>query len=364
MMPPEDIDQLFRDGLDGHTTPPGHDLWARLQAQTPAGTENDAHAERLDHLFQQILNAHATPPGRELWERLEDEHLRPKKRRPAAWWPLALVAALALLLVAGGAGLWLGFPVGTTQVGSVATQPTRTAQPVTKDKAKASQPTITPEPTVPRPGTTVAANESAQTAETAPAATRQKDVRRQATRPAPYASTIPKAQMSAPTQSRRHLRGTTRPPAAATDHLPLVARTTARVAFPRPRTRRPVADEQRATTETPPAVAAAPTPASAPESRPAGPEPAQSLASAGSIITVDVRSGDDPAVRLPKVTSSAVASAEAPENSRRLGGRLLQQAGHLLRGERVSLAEVTGLPENVTLRATVAGHHLTKSIQL
>jgi hypothetical protein len=57
-------------------------------------------------------------------------------------------------------------------------------------------------------------------------------------------------------------------------------------------------------------------------------------------------------------------ATEAPSERRRLGGRLLQQAGNLVRGERVSLAEVTGLPENVTVRATVAGHSLTKSIQL
>jgi hypothetical protein len=60
----------------------------------------------------------------------------------------------------------------------------------------------------------------------------------------------------------------------------------------------------------------------------------------------------------------ATASAEAPDEGRRLGGRLLQQAGRLVRGERVSLAEATGLPETVTIRATVGRRSLTKSIQL
>jgi hypothetical protein len=64
------------------------------------------------------------------------------------------------------------------------------------------------------------------------------------------------------------------------------------------------------------------------------------------------------------LTSTMATTAEAPEERRRLGGRLLQQAGNLVRGERVSLAEAAGLPENVTVRATIAGRILTKSIQL
>lgn len=363
-MPPEDIDDLFRESLAGHASPPGDELWARLQAQTTAGADNEANGKRLDQLFRQGLNAHATPPGRKLWERFEGEHLRPKKHRAAAWWPMALVAALALLLVAGGAGLWLGWPVGGPQVGSVATQRTRPTQPTAKNKAKVSQPTITPEVTTPRPGATVAANQLAQLPETTPAATPQKNRARQATRPTAYASTTPKARMSASGQSVRHLKGTTRQPDAATDHLPLVARTTTHAASHPVPTRRPVADEQRATTGPTQVAAIAPKPASAPEVIPAGPVPAPSLASTGGVITVDVRSGGETATRFPKGTNSAVASAEAPEAGRRLGGRLLQQAGHLVRGERISLAEVTGLPENLTLRATVAGHRLTKSIQL
>ena len=73
-----------------------------------------------------------------------------------------------------------------------------------------------------------------------------------------------------------------------------------------------------------------------------------------------------PALRPAQAVSAAVAAAaaEPAEGRRRLGGRLLQQAGHLVRGERVSLAEITGLPENLTLQATVAGRSLTKTIQL
>ena len=71
-MLPDNIDDLFRDQLDGHATPPGPDLWARLQAQPGAEPAAETpRPERLDQLFQQRLHTHATPPARELWERLE-----------------------------------------------------------------------------------------------------------------------------------------------------------------------------------------------------------------------------------------------------------------------------------------------------
>ena len=83
------------------------------------------------------------------------------------------------------------------------------------------------------------------------------------------------------------------------------------------------------------------------------------------MITVDVRNGATPATtRSLKNTLSEVASIETTTERRGLGGRLLQQAGHLVRGERLSIAEATGLPENVTLRATIAGRTVSKSIQL
>jgi hypothetical protein len=79
------------------------------------------------------------------------------------------------------------------------------------------------------------------------------------------------------------------------------------------------------------------------------------------VITVDVRNGADPEARPATAIRTALAEAAA---ERRLGGRLLRQAGHLVRGERISLAEIAGLPETVTVEATVAGRKLTKSIQL
>ncbi|MCC3152948.1 hypothetical protein Q3A66_08665 [Hymenobacter sp. BT770] len=362
-MPPEDIDDLFRDRLDGHTTPPGDALWARLQAQTPPEPAADANAERLDLLFQKGLNTHRTPPGRELWERLEDEHLRPKKRRAAAWWPMAVAAALALLLVAGGAGLWLGFPLRPAQTGSVASQ-----QQASSDQPALNQPNNT-DATKATPGVpateqeVVAAAEPNHTPESTLLTPAEKNITSQATRPEALASTAPKARMSAPGQSPRHLMETSRQPDAATARLPLVARATARAASHPTPPRPTAADEQRPTNEQERVLALNPKPAPAAEIVPASSIPNHAVATAPELITVEVRNGGEPAVTPSKLTAVAMAT-EAPSERRRLGGRLLQQAGNLVRGERVSLAEVTGLPENVTVRATVAGHSLTKSIQL
>ncbi|MBF9238908.1 hypothetical protein I2I05_16005 [Hymenobacter sp. BT683] len=363
-MPPENIDDLFRDKLDGHASPPSEALWSRLQAGAASESTPDSSAERLDQLFQQGLKAHATPPGRVLWERLEDEHLRPKKQRAAAWWPMAMAAALALLLVAGGAGLWLGFPFGRTQSGTVATQNDSSTTPparpseqavvaqLEKTTEAAASPASAPQQ--------IAAN-AVEPANTASSTSNQKNLTPQATRSEALASTAPKARMSAPGQLPRHLKGTNRQPDAATEQAPLVARTTTRPVLPAASTRPAAADEPRSTTET--VVATLPKPASAPEIVPASTVPAASLASAGELITVDVRNGGEPVVR-PSKMASPVATASATDERRRLGGRLLRQAGNLVRGERVSLAEAAGLPENVTVRATIAGHTLTKSIQL
>ncbi|MFC7668817.1 hypothetical protein ACFQT0_16670 [Hymenobacter humi] len=304
-MSAENIDDLFRDKLDGHSTPPGDALWARLQAGPHADPAPDADAERLDQLFRQGLNAHTTPPSRELWERLEDEHLRPRQRRAAAWWPMALAAALALLLVAGGAGLWLGFPSGKTQTGSVASQkPQEKAAPVINQPNIMGTENIAPATSAPSTGNLAAA--SPQPAPSSSPALTQKYIAPQATRSEALASSAPKAKMSAPGQSPRRLKGSTRQPDAATDQLPLVARTTTRAA-----SRPTAADEQQPATATAPVVAALPKPAPAPEIVPAA--PASILASAGELITVDVRNGGEPVVRPSKMASLA-STAEAAED--------------------------------------------------
>ena len=355
-MLPENIDDLFRNKLAGHVTPPGDDVWARLQAQPATGPSaeqpTEPHPERLDELFQKGLNTHPTPPRRELWERLEDEHLRPRQRRAAAWWPLALAAAVALLLVAGGAGLWLGFPFGNKTSNMASHSPKRPQTTIQTTPENTPTAAANPTANAPQLATATPAGPSEKNLGNTP----QKNTHVQATRSSNLASTASKARIFAPGQSPRHLKGTNRQPDAATDQPSLVARTTTPPAL---RPARPTAaDEPR---NNAPAVAVATQPVPAPEIVPAPLAPAPSVASAGELITVDVRSG---AARPARTISSTLAEATAPDEPRRLGGRLLQQAGHLMRGERVSLAEVTGLPENVTLRATVGGRSVSKSIRL
>ena len=368
-MLPDNIDDLFRDKLDGHATPPSDALWARLQAEPGTEPGTTSSHEPLDQLFKARLNTHATPPARELWERLEDEHLRPHKHRAPAWFPMALAAAVALLLVAGGAGLWLGFPTLGTQSGTVASQPTPNPKPVDRGAiAAASTPasTSTPKATLAaaeaaRDAALVAASPASKALQTLSASAHQKNLSAQATRPQNLASTASKARTFAPGQSPRHLKGTNRQPDAATDQPLLVARTTAPSAL---RPTRPAAADEPRTNSLAIAIAVAPAPVPTPEIVPAALGPVPSFASAGALITVDVRNGNAPAARPARIISSALAEAAAPDEHRRLGGRLLQQASHLVRGERVSLAEVTGLPENVTLRATIAGRSVSKSIRL
>jgi hypothetical protein len=351
---PEDIDDLFRDKLDGHATPPAAALWARLQATPPGEPAAPAPDPRLDQLFQQRLGSHATPPQRELWERLEDEHLRPRKRLTAAWWPMALAAAVALLLVAGGAGLWLGFPSARTGAGSVAVEhvsagpasPQEQATTPARDRAaSAAQTNETTE--------AIAANKPVISSETQIFTSPKKNVVDQATRPAALASTASKASQTASEQPLRHLKGTSRQPDADAQKSSLVARaTTPPVGQPAPAT--PVDELRKAPDLAQPVVAQA-TPAPTPENVPVG---------ARELITVDVRVGNASSGRPALAAVSAVAASEAPAERRRLGGRLLQQAGHLVRGERVNLAEVTGLPDNVTVRATLGGRTVSKSIQM
>lgn len=98
-MPADNLDDLFRQHLGGHATPPSGDLQRRLAEL--------AEAERLDALFRTGLAGHASQPRRAVWERLEDEHLHPSRprRRVMAWWQLSAAAVLLLSLLAGGL-LW------------------------------------------------------------------------------------------------------------------------------------------------------------------------------------------------------------------------------------------------------------------
>ena len=359
-MSTENIDDLFRRQLGDHATPPGDDLWARLEADAaaPASAPGEPAPERIDQLFQQKLRAHAMPPPREIWERLEDEHLHPRQRRAAAWWPLALAAAVALLLLAGSAGLWRGFPIGAAPAGTVASRPAN-GQPASKGQLPVSSPNAesagpvapgrTALATSPAPETAgatagaVATNQNA-----APTSKRtitrfnQKNLPARATRPTGPASSASKVGMLAQ-QSPRRPQSNSRQPDAAAASAPLVARP---------------ADEPA------PAVAAANLPVSIP-TPPGGIVPAATATpatlAAATLITVDVRNG---APRRPSLASAVATAAAASETRQGLGGRLLRQVGHAVRGERLSLSEITGLPENLTLEATFAGRRVIKSIQL
>ena len=353
----EDIDDLFRDKLDGHATPPGDDLWARLQAQpgpdaAPATPTPPAFpAERLDRLFQQGLNAHATPLRRELWERLEDEHLRPRKRRAAGWWPLTMAAAVAALVVAGGASLWTGLPHRSVPAGPVAIQ-----QPLAPSATggAAARPAIVATIKTAKAAAALAANTppkaSSSPNDNVLLAANKKKPATQATRFATLASTAPKASIATARSLSRRLNGTTR----TLDAAPGQSLQAANIGHVRPA----AADEQRQTTGPAPVLVAS-------QPQPAAATNLPTLA-AGELITVEVRNGGEPALRPAKLVSSALAAVEPDDDQprRRLGGRLLQQAGHLVRGERMSLAEVANLPENITLNATIAGHRVSKSIQL
>ncbi len=353
----DDLDDLFRSQLGGHETPPGDNLWARLAAHAdgpaPVAGPAEPAAEQVDQLFLTRLPGHATPPRREMWERLEDEHLRPRQRRAATWWPIAMAAAVALLLLAGGAGLRLGFPGNTRSQGNLATQPTPAARhPASLPASMAAR--------AARASTAAgsAASVAALTAGAAQASLNQspKNFSRQATRTVRFPSSASKAGTMAGQLPVRSQRQALRLPDAAAAPASLLAhshRTTTAPNFPLPS--HPVSADEPApvvastTLATASAAGNAELPASAPTT-------------ASSIISVDVRSGAS-FQRPSPGTAVAAASAEAGQ-SRGLGGRLLHQVSHVLRGERMSLAEVTGLPQNLTVEAGIGNRRVSTSIQL
>ena len=387
-MSTENIDDLFRRQLGDHETPPGDDLWARLQVGPGAAdTPEPAAPERVDQLYQRRLQTHASPTPREIWERLEDEHLRPRKRRAAAWWPMAIAAAVALLLLAGGAGLWLGLPSGVGSGGTVASQPktgsrlSNSNRPASDGKSealparnnsqagssgvaqaglaatpatKAAADNIGSAPAINAASGTVATSQSAaQASETSISTLGQKNLAGRATHPTGLASSASKVGMMAQ-QSPRHLQEISRQPDAAAASAPLVARTTAQPNAPT----QPADEPAPSVASAKPPVPTSPTPAG--EIVPVA-TPSPAVLAAANLITVDVRSG---AARRPSLATAVATAAAATAERQGLGGRLLRQVGHAVRGERISLSEVTGLPENLTLEANIAGRRVSKSIQL
>ncbi|MDJ0366654.1 hypothetical protein QMK33_15965 [Hymenobacter sp. H14-R3] len=341
-----DLDDLFRQQLDGHATPPGPGLQQRLAEL--------AEAERLDTLFRTGLGAHASQPRRAVWERLEDEHLhpQPRRRRVVAWWQYSAAAVLLLLLLAGGAGLWRGQlrqpagPVATATTNPQPAAPATAAQP--SAPGRQALPSIISEAQI--IDSKIIANNTTSTSKK-----NQENIFSQATAPALSPSSPPIATTTRP-----------RRPAPA----PQVASSS------RPKTRRPdAAAGQLATTGGRKAPAGQPlttsqeTPATigapAPRENATLAVAAFTAATApAGVIEVDVRRGPETARPAAAPAPTVVAEAAPRRRPRlRLGG-LLRQADQLVRGESVSLAEATGLPETLTVHARFGGRTLSKTIAL
>jgi len=342
-MLPEDIDALFRNQLDGHQSPPGDNLWARLQAHTqlPAEPAADAapaaEANQLDELFRSRLSQHTSTPPRELWERLEDEHLRPRKRRAAAWWPMAIAAAVALFLMVGGGLLWQGVPGLRSGTSSVARVKTSVTAPAASGQPAAD-----------------AAIARAKASTNLAAATENKNVEKniavQATGAGQPSSSAPEGYGSAPHrpatrfgQSARtaHSSYATLAPGGTRQSGP-TAPAHAATTGPLPTT----GVQQVASVPVPPAVAQV-TPV------PASPE----------VIEVEVRRGGGAAPATAVAATPTDAADDAPEASRKLG-RLFQRAGGAVRFAKNGLAAAQNLPDNLTVQARLGQHTLSKTIEL
>lgn len=331
----DNLDDLFRQQLGQHATPPGTDLQRRLAEL--------AEAERLDALFRTGLGSHASQPRRAVWERLEDEHLRPqpRRRRPVvAWWQLSAAAVLLLALLAGG--LWRG---GYWQpIGGLASRPADAgsgsggSHPVPAGTARAPQPA--------NPGLAQVAPEQALLqATTSSAEKKPKSFSPQATAtmassssPSIATTTRPRRAATAPQRTGSY-RPKPRPLDAAAGQLATTGRRNSPVSQPLP------------------ALPAAPAPAAHPSL------PVVAMTSAPEVIEVEVRRGAAPASPAPAPVVAATESGPTRRPRLRLGG-LLRQADHLVHGEPVSLAEATGLAETVTVQARFGGRTLSKTIQL
>jgi hypothetical protein len=348
-MLPDNIDDLFRQKLDGHATPPAPDLWARLAL--PADTDP------VDATFQDGLRGHATPPRRELWERLEDEHLhpQPRRRRVVAWWQYSAAAVLLLLLAGGvllGGRSWQA-PNG----GQVASRCNGAGAAHTASRSASELPATgatRPNASQPQAPATAQSQDLATTNSVAPKKN-QKILSIQATAPhastssTPIASTTrPRRSATAHRASEGHQPQRSQPDAVASTLAHNRGRNTPTgQALPAPVQPTAPAVAPSAHANDAPILAVAPAaPAATPE-----------------IIEVDVRRGSARPTPTPPVVAVADAAPAPARRGLRLGG-LLRQADHLVHGEAVSLADATGLPETVTVQARLGGRLVSRTIQL
>ena len=337
-MPPDnDLDDLFRQQLGPHATPPGADLQRRLAEL--------AAAERLDAQFRAGLGSHASRPRRALWERLEDEHLHPpvRRRRAAAWWQLSAAAVLLVLLLAGGAGLWRGY-LGQDRAGGVAaSQPAGETTP--ERQGGVGSPALTAAGTPPARSQPAAQSIEQQALAHTSVNLFKKNQKKMVPRATATALSPSSPPIATATRPRRP--GPARRPAGSQPANPQRPDAAAgELATTHPR-QAPAGRPEPATSQ-PTVAAATPTLAAAPA--PMG------------LVEVEVRRG--PETARPAPTTTVAAEVPPARRSRlRLGG-LLRQADRLAHGEPVSRADASGPAESLTVQARIGGRLLSKTIQL
>ncbi|ALD20867.1 hypothetical protein [Hymenobacter sp. DG25A] len=267
--------------------------------------------EDIDKLFRDRLQGHAPTPPAFLWDKLEAELQPAHKKRPVMW--LYASAAVVALLLAGGAWLLRTGPQSASSI-EMATVVSRPSAPAISQPATASE-AIEKEISTP-----------------------------QATAASPSASTLSKAvATAAPAPARQQ--PTTNNASAPRTTRGLAATENRAVAAATPR---PAHPERTVKAEPIPTITPEPVPAAL-ASTTTTPVPAAPLGP----IEVEVR----------RQTQAPVALASNGPASRPRLGSLIRHARNVLRGDQVNLAEA-GLPETVTVQARVAGHTLTKVIQL
>ncbi|TDN36845.1 hypothetical protein E4631_10010 [Hymenobacter sp. UV11] len=336
-MPSDNLDDLFRQQLGQHATPPGADLQRRLAEL--------AEAERLDNLFRTGLGSHASQPRRELWERLEDEHLHPEPRRRrgvVAWWQLSAAAMLLLALLAGG--LWRGGYLGqrpALAVSKPAVRPAAGSSAVAVATSAGAAATTASGQLISNslPTNTIAQSEN----KVQEKSTSQATASRLAPSSIPIATTTRPRRPATVPHAASSIQAKTRRPDAAAGVLATTGKRTIPAGQPQP-----------------------PTPPEAPELPASRQLPALiAMMAPPDIIEVDVRRGPAPARPAAQavVATAPSPAADQPRRRLRLGG-LLRQADHLVHGEPVSLAEATGLPESLTVQARLGGRTVSRTIQL
>jgi len=271
--------------------------------------------EDIDKLFRDQLANHAPTPPAFIWDAIEAE-IQPRKRRPAIWLAAAAVALLTLL----GGAWWVltgstGSPAGRSEMAATTRRPARHLPATTE---------LNPEKNTPAQATPSSASPSSPTEApaTAPAAVVA------TTTPASEARSAGVQPDPAPASRR-----ISRPRASEPQQLAVAA------SLP--------AVQPRVTDQT--AQSLSETVLRRPEASLAQPTdlPAHTVALTGP-IEVEVR--------------NAAAAPVVPAHRPRLVS-LLRQARNVVQGEKVSLT-AAGLPESVTVQARLAGHTLTKVIQL